>query len=439
MTNEKAYIMGLLVAGGTIGNGTFTIRMPLHAWGNATNRAGNIARAILNNMTTLFNTAYGLNVTYSWQNIVWNIVPVSAPGSILQRIQSDLSQYGLPTTDVLLNSADLSTVKSTLTTIEAEWFLTGVFDARASVTVSHRRFIASAPIVSIEIPGSTKNFAFVVQLCSWLSDKGTHADQILYNHPSQQAKDDPSYMGWKKGFKLRVMVSTFIAANSFQLRPKAQAIQIALQNQTASPQPHCSARNSNQHAKPVCIHNDIHSTDLPFAVRSKVFFQYHHICEAMNCPHVPSNEVSLMANRYNELVFPFPKLLKDFNAGSKQYYGQILKKHFVGERVKRTLLSVMSLIQTYGSDFPKLKSGLAFLFSASLNGKRPVGPQSGVLSTCQNSIVSILHFVNINGGIIYVLNPSNQRNFIVSSSLSSLPATLSNRIVRKNGNSIEVL
>lgn len=86
--------------------------------------------------------------------------------------------------------------------ISVESFLSGIFDTRASLTLSHRRFNDDAPVVSVEIAAVRRTFKFVVQLCSWLTDLGSITDQILYNHPNQHSGSDPNYTGWKKGFKL---------------------------------------------------------------------------------------------------------------------------------------------------------------------------------------------------------------------------------------------
>ena len=67
------------------------------------------------------------------------------------------------------------------------------------------------------------NFSFVVQMCAWLTDLGSVTDQIEFNHPCQQAASDPTYAGWKKGFKVRFLAKSFISTHSFAMRARATA------------------------------------------------------------------------------------------------------------------------------------------------------------------------------------------------------------------------
>lgn len=65
---------------------------------------------------------------------------------------------GLPTIGTLLNNADLSLAKKTLSINEAESFISGIFDTRGSLAKSHRRFADDAPVVSLEITEVLKTF-----------------------------------------------------------------------------------------------------------------------------------------------------------------------------------------------------------------------------------------------------------------------------------------
>src|SRR5690606_38076882 len=141
--------------------------------------------------------------------------------SDISSLKDDLEYLGLPIGGFLLSSADLSTAKSKLTGVNTASFLSGIFDTRASLTLTHRRFTDDAPLVSIEIPGCTRNFTLFVQLCSWLTDLGSITDQILYNPPNQLSASDPYYKNWKKGFKIRFLVRSFLAQYSFALQAKS--------------------------------------------------------------------------------------------------------------------------------------------------------------------------------------------------------------------------
>ena len=176
-----------------------------------------IATDILTKICNKFNSNYNFNVTYEiGNNGEWFIKPINNPD--ISELLNDLSKLGLPNNGFLLETVSLSIAKQKLKGISIESFLSGIFDTRASLTKSHRRFTNSAPIVSLEIPGSTKNFDFVVSICSWLNELGTTTDQILFNHPCQHSASDPTYKGWKKGFKIRFLVNSFIAKHSFALK-----------------------------------------------------------------------------------------------------------------------------------------------------------------------------------------------------------------------------
>src|SRR5690606_26617431 len=129
--------------------------------------------------------SYNFSITYEIGNGKWLIRPID--NSDISVLKEDLKFLGLPIGGFLLSSVDLSVAKTKLSGVNVESFLSGIFDTRASLTLSHRRFTDDAPVVSVEIPGSTRNFKFVVQLCSWLTDLGSITDQILYNHPNQHA------------------------------------------------------------------------------------------------------------------------------------------------------------------------------------------------------------------------------------------------------------
>ena len=171
ISHTKAYLLGLLTGGAKIDNDIFIIDLPFKKWGMDPKRMNVIATDILTRICEYFNSSYKVNVTYEIGNNKWLIKPIV--GANIRNILTDLSNLGLPTSGFLLAKADLSTAKKNLKGIQVESFLSGIFDARASLTLSHRRFTDDAPIVSIEIPGSTKNFKFVVQLCSWLTDLGS--------------------------------------------------------------------------------------------------------------------------------------------------------------------------------------------------------------------------------------------------------------------------
>ena len=246
-------------------------------------------------------------MTYEIGTNKWLIKPL--PGSDISELKADLARLKLPTSGFLLKNVDLTYARENLKGVSIESFLSGIFDARASLTLSHRRFTDSAPVVSIEIPGSTHNFRFVVQLCSWLTDLGSITDQILYNHPNQHSASDPEYRGWKKGFKIRFLVRSFLTKHSFALQSKSIDLTNIEQRQDKTEQTPCLLRKLRK-PSPVTIHTDQNSIELPEEVRNKVFLHYLHFCSVLGCPHAPLAEVNKIVRQKEKLVNFFPRLSK---------------------------------------------------------------------------------------------------------------------------------
>ncbi len=156
LNHNKTYILGLFVGAGKIDKDNFLIELPFKKWGMEPSKMNVIAIDILQRIAGLFNSEYGLKVTYEIGNNRWFIKLID--NQYLTNIKDDLRNLSLPNSGFLLNTADLITAKIKLKGIHAESFLSGFYDTRASITLSHRRFNDDAPVVSVEIPGSTKNF-----------------------------------------------------------------------------------------------------------------------------------------------------------------------------------------------------------------------------------------------------------------------------------------
>jgi len=375
INHDKAYIIGLLVGNGTISNGTFTIMFPLKKWGMQPEKMHKIATDILTKICDKFNSNYNFNVTYEiGNNGQWFIKPINNPD--ISELLNNLSELGLPNNGFLLEKVSLSTAKQKLKGISIECFLSGIFDTRTSLSKSHRRFTNSAPIVSLEIPGSTKNFDFVVSICSWLNELGTTTDQILFNHPCQHSASDPTYKGWKKGFKIRFLVNSFIAKHSFALKAKAIDVDELKKIQEMNEQETCINRKLSK-PSPVSIHSEINSTSLPQTVQNKLFFHYHHYCAVLGCKHAPLKEIKKIVANYSDYIFVLPR-----------YY-----------------------------DF---KQGLAYLFSKKLNGKRHSGSMNKIFNANKESKFTIQKVENIHLPSLFIFNNENNRAILVSAISSDL-------------------
>lgn len=409
---RKSYLIGLLIGGGVLSDKTFTINLPYDKWGMNPHNMNTIAVDILTKISNKFQELYQVSVTYEIGNKRWTIKPIGVVN--LQPLLADLVSLGLPTIGELINSVDLSVAKTKLKTIEAESFLSGIFDTRASLTESHRRFNDDAPVVSIEVPGSSKNFKFVVQLCSWLTYQGSVTDQVLYNHPCQHAPSDPSYKGWKKGFKIRFLVKSFLAKHSFAMQSKAFDVMKLEKRQEKNEQIACKDRKP-QHISPVAIHDDIHSSDLPDEVRSCLFFHYHHVCAAMGCPHAPVKHIQELVDNHEKYISAFPRLAKGNEAEMSLKYQQIKDEYFADTPLLKNNQSVYEIINMDKyRKYIDLSQGIAYLFSPQLNGKRHTGSQKEIINSVLSQKVLLFFPQTLEGTPILLVNLQNDRAIIVS-------------------------
>jgi hypothetical protein len=439
MTPEKAYILGMLVGGGKISNKTFTVVLPLNKWGMEPQKMSVIAKDILTRIQKRFQKAYNVAVTYEIGNSKWQIKPIE--NIDLSALQADLISLKLPTNGTLLNTANLAFAKQKLSSLTTEYFLSGIFDTRASLAKSHRRFTGNAPVVSIEIPGGTQNFTFVTGLCAWLTDLGSVTDQILFNHPCQHAPSDPTYKGWNKGFKIRFLVKSFLAKHSFALQAKAIDITTLEKQQNKIEQTACLERKP-RNPTPVSIHNDINNSSLPAIVRNKLYFHYHHICCEMNCPYAPKKHIENLLDNYESLVSFFPRLSKSFDFDDlKKSYDKIAQKYFIGYNIHSQILSLEQVQKSelYQSQYLDLEVGLAFLVANELNGKRHKGSKDKILNAAKSTNINIFEPQNLEGTPILLHNENNGRAIILSSSNSNFNRSIVKKYTKRQGFSIHVL
>lgn len=437
LNHTKAYILGLFVGGGKIDKHTFIIDLPYKKWGMDTKRMNIIATDILTRICNYFNSTYNFNVTYEIGNSKWLIKPID--DSDFSEVIEDLNSLGLPTGGFLLAKANLTKAKTILQGIQVESFLSGIFDARASLTLSHRRFTDDAPVVSIEIPGSTKNFLFVVQLCSWLTELGSVTDQILYNHPNQHSPSDPNYRSWKKGFKIRFLVKSFLTKHSFALQAKAIDVTNIKKTQNKEEQTPCYLRKLRKPSA-VSVHIDQNSIELPIEVRNKLFFHYHHFCALLNCPFAPVDEIKKLVKNANEYITFFPRLTKDeFNILDSQF--ESIKEIYFPESTKyEIILKVEEAIENENlKSFIGIDQGIAYLFATELKGKRHIGSMSNILKLNRFELITIYSYDQNFDSPILIRNLQNDRAFICSSIDNSLNQKIINQKIKISGLSVSVL
>lgn len=411
MTESKAYFLGMLVGGGIINDSSFNVVLPFRKWGTLATNINDIAADVVTQISRICFETYGFHLQFEIGNGKWFLSPLECID--IAPIREDLKNLGLPTIGTLLNNADLSLAKKTLSINEAESFISGIFDTRGSLAKSHRRFADDAPVVSLEIPGSTKNFQFVVQLCSWLHELDTTTDQILYNHPYQQSPSDPYYKGWKKGFKIRFLAKSYMETNSFALRAKARDVSSMSRRQTREEQIPCENRPVS--ANTLCIHSDIFSEDLPKEVRGKLFLHYSHICAVIGCPFAPIKKLQELARQYRCFISALPLLTKDNKTEITKVFNNIKDEYLSEHELSYSTRRISSLCNSERlQPYKKLKEGLAYLLSEQLNGVRHVGSMNDILNSNMDASVEVTT-VSVTGFPLMIVNPVNERAILVSS------------------------
>jgi hypothetical protein len=413
---ETCYLLGLLVGGGELNDGNMVITLPLKDWGEDPETARRISKEIINGLRPKFKQNYGFEIDFVLnEKGDWIIVPDPVmPLEGLAKIQTGLSSLGLPTNEQLILTASLTRARKLLKGKRAEHFLSGIFDARASIAASHRRFTDSAPTVSIEVPGKKGNFQFVVELCSWLTELGSITDQVLYNHPNFHARMDPYYENWKKGFKIRLLADSFLQRHSFAMQVIADGLLQLGENQQAQTQLPCRERIMKK-PRAVAIHPGIFSEDVPEAIRGKIFLHYFHLCASLGCPNAPIEEVQKWVAEAPQLISFFPLLRKGSMDEVRKEYDAIISRYFPSFTVQIAKYSVKELVESEEfSVYPKIDQALAFLCADELSGKRTIGPSKSIIEQALAEAI-FMHAINKTGSPpIYLFNLATERGAIVS-------------------------
>jgi len=405
LNDDRAYVLGAFLGGGTITDQGWIIEMPFEKWGLDPRTASGIAIGILQQIRDRFHS-YAIDINFRPAGKRWHLFPIGA-GQVV-RIQDHLRNLGLPTSGTILDHAEVVRCRKMFTDSQGGAFLAGFFDVRASVEASHRRHTDLAPIVSIEIPGRTNNFGLVVGLCAWMTARGSVTDQILFNHPSQHSAANPDYTGWKKGFKIRILARTFLKHHHFVLHPKCDELVRLAGAQRANEQRPCTERLSAGRIGAVSIHRDIGCTDFPDSIRGSIFLHYHHICAAMGCPFAPLEEVKAMVTRADELVTVGPICAKmTLQDGLRRW-----ESNFGATEYPPREMSVDQLLARPDAlDFPGLKEAVAYLFATGLNGLRHRGKASDIIARNRGSVVGVC---NSRGSAVLLINNRLERAVIIS-------------------------
>lgn len=355
MDTDKAYLLGLIIGGGTFGNAedVFTIRLPYKKWGSYLKnpqRATQISRDILSVVGPMFKDIYGLIISFETSGNIWNILCDGDTSAL----KAELQGYGINPVGEIRSHADISNVCRELVDDNFKRrFIAGLADSIGSMAISQRRFSNDNQIISLEIKGF--NFNFVCDLCRLLHSINCIPDQVNWNHPNIHCTNDPYYPQWNKGFKLRILLDQYAMFGAYAFRTKAQSSNEnrKLQQQAHSTALPCPEQRLN--VTPSCIHPAENDSLLPESIRGGHYIHYHHFCAVLGCEHAPYNKILNEFSRLGELVIPFPILSKNSISKIETIIANdplLAKRNYSDIRV-----SIASLLQLYSDNSNALLYG----------------------------------------------------------------------------------
>ncbi len=189
----------------------------------------------------------------------------------------------------------------------------------------------------------------------------------------------------------------------------------------------------------VSIHKDIASKNLPIQVSNKLFFHYHHICAVMGCPYAPLDEIKAGVLNYKKLISVFPKLAKGTRLELAGKYNEISNAYFNNSSLTTKIYSVSQIIESeLHKNYPDLESGLAYLFSPELNGKRHKGNKTDIIKQAENEQITVLFPENLNGTPIMLFNDLNDRAIIISNVDGEFNQQIIEQIIKIDGINIKI-
>ena len=311
MNTDKAYLLGLIIGGGAFGaaEDVFRIRLPYNKWGSYLDhpeRAGQIARDILQKVGQMFRAIYNLSVQYETTPAGnWIIL---CEGDV-SGVRNDLTRYGIECEGEIRGNANISMIIPELVDDNLKRrFVAGLADTIGSMAKSHRRFSDEHQILSFEIKGY--NFQFVCDLCRLLYSINCIPDQVNWNHPNIHCTRDPYYSQWNKGFKLRILLDQYARFGAFAFRTKAES---SNENRRLQQQTHTAERCEDRdfHVTPSTVHPAENDIRLPENIRGGHYLHFRHFCAVMGCEHAPYDEMCNCFRHLGDVIIPFPILCKD--------------------------------------------------------------------------------------------------------------------------------
>lgn len=296
--SNKAYLFGVLVGGGEIKDGRLSIKFPFKDWGDAFENpsvAGQIGEDILSQVKPIMKEQYDIDLSY--QTEPWRIPSVE----VTDKLEEELRSNGLPTSGEFRKQADISQVLEWNEVFQKR-FVAGLADTIGSVNKNHRLFDENYQIVSFEFNGN--NYELVHQFYRLLEDNlGMKVNQILWNHPNQHSGNDPFYTKWKKGFKVRVILSHFISEASFVFGAKTDQAEENLDLQEGEVEVDDEIPFSNPSRK--CVHLGEQDDFLPENIRGRHFIHWRHFLAYLEGED-KTGKLGEHLDNFSKLITPYP-------------------------------------------------------------------------------------------------------------------------------------
>ena len=460
MTTDKAYIMGLVIGGGSFSSdhNSFFIKLPYRQWGEIDKnpeRAGVIAKDILHVVKPLMMVEYNIDVSYTTGRD-WKI---ECSGDTTVLIE-DLRAVNIEPTAELHKTADISMLVQSLPDLNMKKrFIAGIADTIGSMARSHRRFSDDVQIISFEISGF--NYKFVCQLCNLLYDVGCVPDQILWQHPNMQSGTDAYYTSWKKGNKLRVTLDSFSTFGSLAFKSKTIASRENMLREPAGVYNISAKCEEKSLSVPgvVAVHVDENYNGIPADIRGGHYIHHKQICAVLNCPHAPYHGLDGLLSCAEKYVSPFTVLHKD---NAEALAELVTRDPLLGQRkyeqvdllVREIVQAVEDGYQTFllhegnivfskkrskGYPLSVMLDAFAYIIASktgNLNGKRPRGNREEIIL---NAIASNPDF-RVQCQVPELLTPLILTNGEVSAMVGPLnEAVYKNLITYEAGNNYKMI
>jgi hypothetical protein len=248
----------------------------------------------------MFHSIYNILISFEASKNDWIIL---CEGDIATIIE-DLKKYNIDCSGKLSTHADISKICNALTDDNLKRrFIAGLADTVGSTAESHRRFSEEFQIISFEFNGF--NYNFICNICRLLFSINYFVDQINWNHPNIHCSNNPYYINWNKGTKIRIFLHQFATFGAFAFKTKVESTNKNLSFQEV---PHFAPPCNEQTISitPACFHPGENDVRLPELIRGGHYIHFRHICAVLGCENAPYDKIYNYFLSFGALINHFP-------------------------------------------------------------------------------------------------------------------------------------